>query len=65
VFFNEAITRKVYARAPYRSRGQYDTPHARDMIYRQAGGSRAELKLTKRGKDMKGYLGTIAIGVVT
>jgi protocatechuate 3,4-dioxygenase beta subunit len=65
VFFNEAITRKVYAQAPYKSRGQYDTPHSSDMIYRQAGGSRAELKLTKRGENLKGYLGTIAIGVVT
>jgi protocatechuate 3,4-dioxygenase beta subunit len=65
VFFNEAITHKVYAQAPYRGRGQYDTPHARDMIYTQAGGSRAELKLTRRGNGLKGYLGTIAVGVAT
>ena len=63
VFFNEAISRKVYAHAPYR--GAYDTPHAQDMIYAQAGGSTAELKLTKRTGTLKGYLGTIAIGVAT
>ena len=52
VFFNEAISRKVYAQAPYL--GTYDTPHARDMIYAQAGGSTAELKLTKRRRRSQG-----------
>jgi protocatechuate 3,4-dioxygenase beta subunit len=65
VFFNERITATVYKQAPYASRGRYDTPHARDGIYRQAGGSTAELKLTRRTGGLKGYLGTIAIGVVT
>jgi hypothetical protein len=36
----------------------------RDNIYQQAGGSNAELKLTKRTGGLKGYVGTIAIGVV-
>ncbi len=62
VFFDEALTRTVYRQAPYASRGRYDTPHAQDMIYRQAGGSRAELK--RRTGGLKGYVGTIAIGVV-
>ena len=65
IFFNEKITAAVYRQAPYASRGQYDTPHSRDNIYEQAGGSNAELKLTKRTGGLKGYLGTIAIGVVT
>jgi protocatechuate 3,4-dioxygenase beta subunit len=65
VFFNESITAAVYKRAPYASRGLYDTSHARDMIYQQAGGSTAELKLKKRTGGLKGYVGTIAIGVVT
>ena len=65
VFFNERITATVYKQAPYASRGRYDTPHARDGIYRQAGGSTAELKLTRRTGGLKGYVGTIAIGVVT
>ena len=65
IFFNERITAAVYRTAPYAGRGQYDTPHSSDMIYLQAGGSRAELKLTKRAGGLRGYLGTIAIGVVT
>ena len=65
IFFNETITRTVYRQAPYASRGQYDTPHAQDMIYQQAGGSKAELKLKRRTGGLKGYVGTIAIGVVT
>ena len=65
VFFNEKVTAAVYAQAPYRSRGQYDTPHSRDMIYEEAGGSTAELKLTRRKNGLKGHLGTIAIGVDT
>jgi hypothetical protein len=55
----------VYSKAPYAGRGFYDTPHSSDMIYADAGGSNAELKLTKRKAPPKGYLGTIAIGVVT
>jgi protocatechuate 3,4-dioxygenase beta subunit len=65
VFFNEKITAAVYRQAPYASRGQYDTPHARDSIYREAGGSTAELKLARRTGGLRGYVGTIAIGVVT
>src|SRR4051812_34131043 len=65
VFFKEAITRVVYKMNPYSTKGTYDTPHSSDMIYSQAGGSKAELKLTKRTGGLKGYLGTIAVGVVT
>ena len=65
VFFNEKITTTVYKQVPYVSRGQYDTPHASDNIYSQAGGSTAELKLTRRTGGLKGYVGTIAVGVVT
>jgi protocatechuate 3,4-dioxygenase beta subunit len=65
IFFNEKITAAVYRQAPYASRGQYDTAHSRDSIYRQAGGASAELKLTKRTGGLRGYVGTIAIGVVT
>ena len=65
VFFNEQITAAVYKQSPYSSHGAYDTPHSSDGIYQQAGGSTAELKLTKRTGGLKGYVGTIAIGVVT
>jgi protocatechuate 3,4-dioxygenase beta subunit len=64
VFMNEKLTAAVYRQPPYASRGQYDTPHSQDGIYRQAGGSAAELKLARRSGGLKGYVGTIAIGVV-
>jgi hypothetical protein len=47
-----------------RGERRVDTPHARDSIYRQAGGSSAELKLAHRTGGLKGHVGTIAIGVV-
>ena len=65
IFFNEAITKAVYTQAPYAGRGTYDTPHSSDNIYEQAGGSNAQVKLAKRSGGLKGYVGTIAIGVVT
>ena len=65
IFFNEQITRQVYRQSPYAARGEYDTSHAQDMIYRQAGGSSAEVKLARRTGGLRGYTGTIATGVVT
>ena len=65
VFFNERITAAVYRTSAYRSRGQADTSHSRDNIYAQAGGSTAELKLSKRAKGQKGYVGRIVVGVAT
>jgi len=54
IFFNETITRTVYKQKPYAARGTYDTPHAQDVIYRQAGGSKAELKLKRRTGGLNG-----------
>jgi hypothetical protein len=65
VFFNERITSAVYRTPPYRSRGQADTPHASDSIFAQAGGARAELKLTGRANGLRGYTGRIVVGVAT
>jgi len=65
VFFNEAIQSSVYRTGAYRSRGQADTSHAQDMIYAQAGGSRAVVKLGRRPGGARGYLGRIVIGVAT
>ena len=64
IFFNERITAAVYKQAPYSSRGAYDTPHSADNIYEQAGGSNAQVKLGRRTGGLKGYVGTIAIGIV-
>ena len=65
IFFNEKITAAVYKQAPYAGRGTYDTPHSSDNIYEQAGGANAQVKLAKRTGGLKGYVGTIAIGIVT
>jgi protocatechuate 3,4-dioxygenase beta subunit len=65
VFFNEKITAAVYRTAPYSSHGQADTPHGSDSIYAQAGGSSAVLKLGRRAKGLKGYVGRIVVGVAT
>ena len=65
VFVSEQITAAVYRTTPYRSRGQADTPHARDSIYAQAGGTRATLKLARRPKGQRGYVGRIVVGVTT
>ena len=59
LFFPEAVTNDVYARAPYARRGAPDTPNAADSIFRN-GGSRSLLRLARTGK---GYAGTIAMGV--
>ncbi len=61
VFFNEAIAAQVYRQGAYASRGRPDTPHSRDGIYAQAGGSRAVARLAKRAAG--GYVGRIVIGV--
>jgi protocatechuate 3,4-dioxygenase beta subunit len=63
VFFDEAITTAVYRQAPYASHGEYDTAHSSDMIYAQAGGPSAVVKLGKRARGAKGYLGRLTIGV--
>ena len=65
LFFDEKTTAAVYRRSPYKSHGQPDTSHAADMIYAQAGRSRATLKLAKRSDGRKGYRGLITLGVAT
>jgi protocatechuate 3,4-dioxygenase beta subunit len=63
LFFNEAITAAVYKQAPYSGHGQYDTPHARDMIFAQAGGSRAVARLSRRPGGLRGYVGRLVVGI--
>lgn len=65
VFFNEATTAAVYKQAPYSSHGPADTSHARDTIFAQAGGSRAVVRLSKRPRGARGYVGRIVIGVAS
>jgi hypothetical protein len=65
VFFNERTQTAVYKLAPYKSHGQPDTSHPADNIFRQAGSSKAILKLTSRGAGKNGYRGSITLGVAT
>jgi protocatechuate 3,4-dioxygenase beta subunit len=59
LFFNDTLTDKVFAAAPYASRGERDTRNAQDSIYVN-GGKRSLLHVTK---SSSGYLGSIALGV--
>jgi protocatechuate 3,4-dioxygenase beta subunit len=65
LFFDERTQSAVYRLAPYRSHGQPDTSHAADMIFKQAGGSNAILRLASRGAGKQGYRGAITLGVAT
>jgi hypothetical protein len=62
LFFPDALTAKVYERAPYSSRGAPDTTDASDSIFRN-GGSKGMLTLSKQASG--GYVGTILMGVHT
>jgi protocatechuate 3,4-dioxygenase beta subunit len=64
LFFSDNVSDAVYRTSAYRSHGQRDTSNGRDMIYAQAGGSSARLKLARRSSG-KGYRGSIAVGVRT
>jgi len=59
LFFNDTLTDKVYAAAPYASRGPRDVRNAQDSIFVN-GGKSGVLKVVKSGS---GYVGSIAMGV--
>ena len=62
LYFPDRVSAAVYrSRAPYRTRGQKDTPNAADNVYAD-GGRRSTLRLTRRGG---GYTGRLALGVRT
>ena len=61
LFFPDALTSKVYAHAPYVTRGAPDINDAADSIYRN-GGSTSMLEVAERGA---GYLGSIVMAVHT
>ena len=62
LFFKDATSDAVYRTSSYRAHGQPDTTNAQDMIYAQAGGSKAQVHLTKRAGG-QGYDGSITVGV--
>jgi protocatechuate 3,4-dioxygenase beta subunit len=59
LYFDDAVTERVYAQKPYSERGKRDTTNARDGIYRR-GGNQLMLQLSKDSRG--GYLGTYNIG---
>jgi protocatechuate 3,4-dioxygenase beta subunit len=62
IFFKDSVSAAVYRRGAYASHGQADTSNSSDMIYGQAGGSRATARVTKH---RSGYIGRITVGVAT
>jgi protocatechuate 3,4-dioxygenase beta subunit len=59
LFFSDALTQAVYKAAPYASRGNPDTPNARDSIF--VNGGKAGMLAVKKGSA--GYAAAIAMGV--
>jgi len=59
LFFDEAVTDAVHAKAPYSTRGRRDTTNASDGIYRGAG---SQLLLLVTG-DGSAYAGTFDLGM--
>lgn len=59
LYFEDAASNAVYARAPYDSRGERSVTNASDGIY-SSGGRESTLALERAGK---GYVGRLALGV--
>jgi protocatechuate 3,4-dioxygenase beta subunit len=59
LYFDEGITDRVHARAPYAGKGRRDTRNATDGIYRR-GGSQLVLPVTPQGE---GYHGAFDIAL--
>ena len=60
LFFDDAFTDKVFARAPYSSRGPRKVLNSGDEIYRQGGGSQLVLAVREAGE---GYATTFDIAL--
>jgi len=60
LYFPDAVTDRVYRRAPYSRRPNRDPRNAGDSIYRN-GGRRSTLRLAR---SRTGYVGSIRMGVV-
>jgi protocatechuate 3,4-dioxygenase beta subunit len=61
LYFDDAITDRVYGRAPYSSRGDDRTTNAQDAIY-GGGGDQSTLALAANGQS---YVGRLTLGVKT
>jgi hypothetical protein len=59
LFFPDELSDTVYEAAPYKARGNPDTPDSEDAIYRN-GGSHSLLRPVKSGS---GFVGSMVMGV--
>jgi hypothetical protein len=64
LFFPDAISDAVYRHGAYKSHGEPDTTNSADTICAAAGGSRAQVRLSKR-HDQPGYRAQITVGVAS
>jgi protocatechuate 3,4-dioxygenase beta subunit len=64
LLFDDAVTTRVYALAPYSSNAAARTYNTQDQIYLNQGGAKTTLKLSKLGARVAdGYLGAITLVV--
>ena len=61
LFFDEALTDRVFARAPYAGKGRRDTTNATDGIYRRGGGEQLLLSVDESNGQL--YAATFDIGL--
>jgi protocatechuate 3,4-dioxygenase beta subunit len=59
LFFDEALTDRVHAKAPYNAKGQRDLRNENDGIYRQSGGA----LLVAAESEGQGYRATFDVGL--
>lgn len=62
LYFEDALSERVYQRDPYAVRGPRDTTNAQDGVSQIGGGGTAPL-LLDAGEDGEGYAGSFVIGV--
>jgi protocatechuate 3,4-dioxygenase beta subunit len=62
LFFADPVSDAVYRTGAYKSHGQPDTTNVADSIYAQAGGSAAQVRVSKRA-GQPGDSGKITVGV--
>ena len=60
LFFPDAVSDKIFAAAPYNTRGQRTTRNSNDGIYRNTGDT---MLLDVTGDAAKGYAGTFVVGM--
>lgn len=65
LYFDDALTDRVYAEAPYSARGPRDTTNDQDGVSRFGGAAGTGPLLLQTTQEADGYAGTFVIGVQT